>query len=487
MNKIYNGKHKWFDGDCLTYRKGGQKNSIDWQNCVGCTVEFQCRDYHGFYTILNRHPNPENQNKNNQKDFLYEIYFNDDKDNTFFLDQRILRAVNFEYRLGIYSMDFEYNTGDIINDKYLVLNRERKIFYKKDKHPVRSYTLKCLTDGYIFEIPEYMLRKQQEACPLCAGSVLVVGVNDIATLKPELIKFLVDKNDAYRYKANTKELLNFKCDICNERFQRSPSDFPISLPCGCYSAQSYPNRFILELFRQINYPFIPELRKCHFDWCGKYRYDLYFEFDNNRYIVEMDGGQHKELWRKEIDIEKDRLANQNGIEVIRIDCDYKSAKNRFSYIRDNVISSKLSSILNLDNVDWDLINVKILTINNIREVWELKKIGYTNKQISNILDIKQSQIEKYVRHGYEVGELKPFSMKDTNVYSKVMVVVNLRTNEKKYYIGLKDFYENSLEYIGIKINNEQFKNHQVEGHFVLNDYDMSKITYADYIMETAAT
>jgi hypothetical protein len=299
------------------------------------------------------------------------------------------------------------------------------------------------------------------------------------------VKFLVDKDDAYRYKANTSELLNFKCDVCNEKFQASPSYFPISLPCGCYSAQSYPNRFILELFRQIKHPFTPELRKCHFDWCGKYRYDLYFEFDNSRYIVEMDGGQHKEPWRKAIDIEKDKLANQNGIEVIRIDCDYKVAKNRFPYIRDNIINSKLSNIINLSDVDWNAINTKILTSNNTKEVWELKNFGYTNRQISNILNINMSKIEKIVQHGYEIGELKPFSMNDTNVYSKVMVVVNLNTNEKNYYIGLKDFYENSLEYIGIKTNSKQFRDNQVDGHFILNGYDISKITYADYIAEIA--
>lgn len=481
MNKIYNGKHKWFDGDCLKYFQG-KYGVVDWRNSVGSVVEFECRGYHGFYTILNKYPDP-----NKEKEFLYDICFDNNKDKIFVVTRQIMRTVNFEYRLGIFSMDFDYNIGDIANNKYLVLNRERKIFYKKDKNPVRSYTLKCLKDGHVFEIPEYMLRKQQEACPLCAGTILVVGVNDIATLKPELVKFLVDKDDAYKYRANTGELLNFKCDICNESFQASPSEFPISLPCGCYSAQSYPNRFILELFRQIKHPFIPELRKCHFDWCGKYRYDLYFEFDNDKYIIEMDGGQHKEPWRMAIDAEKDNLANQNGIEVIRIDCDYKSAKNRFRYIRDNVIQSKLSSILDLNIVDWNLINVKILTINNIKEIWKLKKLGYTNRQISNILNISVSKVDKCVVHGCEVGELKPFSMKDTNVYSKVMVVLDLATMTKKYYVGIKDFYDNSLEYIGQKISGYYFEKHQLDGHLLLNGYDMYKITYASYIEETATT
>lgn len=483
MNKIYNGKHKWFDGDCLRYRKGGQKNSIDWQNCVGCTVEFQCKDYHGFYTILNIHQNPENQNKNNQKDFLYEIYFNDDIENTFLLDQRILRAVNFEYRLGMHSMDFEYNIGDIVKDKFLILDKERKVFYKKDKSPVRVYKCKCLLDGYIFEMPEYML-KRAKLCPLCASTVVVCGVNDIATLRPELIKFLVDKNDAYKYTATTTKFVKFKCDICGHEFKSSVVNFPISLPCGCYSAQSYPNRFIAELFRQINIPFVTELRKCHFDWCEDYRYDLYFEHNNQRYIVEMDGGQHKEPLIKEIDLKKDNLANQNGFEVIRIDCDYRNHRNRFPYIRDNVIKSKLSNILNLVDVNWDAINVKILTNNDAKEVWKLRKSGYTYKQISNILDVKLSEVSKYVNHGCEIGELKPFSMKDTNVYSKVMVIINLQTMEKEYHIGLKNFYNNSINYIGFEMSDKIFKANEKDGRLIINGYEMYKITYVDYIGET---
>lgn len=478
MNKIYHGKNKWFDGDCLPHYQG-KENVMDWRNSVGCTVEFQCKNYHGFYTIVNKYPDP-----NKQDEFLYDIYFDNDKEKMFVVDRKIMRTVNFEYRLGIHSLDFLYNIGDIINNKYLVLNRERKLFYKNDKHAVRSYTLKCLKDDYIFEIPEYMIKKQQKLCPLCYSTVLVVGVNDIATQNPELIKFLANKDDAYKYRANTSELLNFKCDICGEKFESSPPNFSMSLPCGCYSTQSYPNRFIAELFRTLDIPFITELRKCHFDWCESYRYDLYFEYNDKKYIVEMDGGFHKRDKEKKTDAIKDNLAKQHYIEVIRIDCDYKNANKRFSYIRDNVINSKLSTILNLSDIDWNSINVKILTTNNAKEIWRLKKLGYTHKQVANIFNISISEVTRHVYNGCEIGELKPFSMNDTNVYSKVMIVTNLETKEKKYYVGLKDFYNNSKDYIGFKMSDIIFKKNEKDGHSIIGKYDMYKITYSEYIKET---
>lgn len=488
MNKIYNGKHKWFDGDCLKYRKYGKENTIDWESSVGCTVEFQCKDYHGYYTIIRKYSKEDNTIKINKKSCgkysLFEIFFNDDKENIFIVDRRILRSINFEYRLGIYSFDYLYDIGDVIKDKYLVLDRTRKIFYKKDKHPVRTYVLKCIKDNHIFEIPEYMIKKQDELCPLCSSNVLVSGINDIATLKPELIKFLVDKNDAYKYMANTNQKLNFVCDICGEKFKSSPRSFPISLPCGCYSAKSYPNRFIIELFKQLNIEFIEELRKCHFGWCGKYRYDLFFEYNDKKYIVEMDGGFHKKPEVKKIDNIKDKLANDNNVEVIRIDCDYKSHNKRFEYIKNNVINSKLSEIFNFENIDWISINVKILTNNDSKEVWKLKKLGFTNKQISNILNINVSTVSRYIKNGIEIGELKKSSKEDNIIFSKVMVVINLKTMEKNYYVCLRDFYENSLNYIGFKMSNSKFKNKLKDGHAILNGYDMTKITYSDYIKET---
>ena len=79
----------------------------------------------------------------------------------------------------------------------------------------------------------------------------------------------------------------------------------MSLPCGCYSAESYPNRFIAELFRQLKISFITELRKCHHDWCENYRYDLYFECNNEKYIVET-------LEKNEFDKELSKVSVKNA-------------------------------------------------------------------------------------------------------------------------------------------------------------------------------
>ena len=161
-----------------------------------------------------------------------------------------------------------------------------------------------------------------------------------------------------------------------------------------------------------------------------------------------------------------------------------SFRGFFYYVKDNVIKSELSTIIDFSDVDWNAINIKILNNNNIKEALKLKKEGYTHKEVANILDISESAVTRLVQHGVEIGELEPFSRQHTNVYSKVMVVVNLNTLKKKYYIGLKKFYNNSVDYLGFKISDAIFKSNQKNGHLVINGYDMYKITYGEYMRET---
>lgn len=481
MNKIYVGKHKWFDADCLNYVINTEK--IDWVNSVGCKVEFECHGVHGFYTIVSVQKDCELTNNSNRQ-YLYKIYFNENKDEVYIVTRKALRDLKFSYILNVYSGDFLYKIGEIVNEKFEILKQISKKYYKNDKACVRVYQCKCLVDGYVFEIPEYELEKRMK-CPVCASYQVAVGVNDIQTLKPEIVKYLVNKEDAIKHVATTTKLLDFKCDICGREFKASPSCFSMSFPCGCYSAQSYPNRFIRETFNQLNIPYIHELRETHFEWCGKYRYDLFFELNNNKYIIEMDGGQHK--YNLDTDKEKDELAFNNGVYVIRIDCDYKNANKRFSYIRDNIINSELSKIIDLSFVNWQAINVKILTTSLTKEVCDLRNKGYTNGEIANQLGVSKSTVIEHLRYGNEIGITLLYSTSgNAAIWNKVMMVTNLETNEVRYYVGLRQFYDNSITYLGFNMCDSYFKRHRKNGCVIRNGYSFTKITYNDFLKKTLA-
>lgn len=475
MNKIYNGKHKWFIDDGLVRNKN---KTIDWAANIGKTIEFKCFDYHGYYTIKEMIPAYDKWHK-----YSYIIYFNNDIKNEYTVNRQTLSKVNFSYILGIYSNEFLFNVGDIVNGQFLILKREHKKLFPSDKSCIKVYTCKCLCDGYVFENSEKNL-KTQKKCEVCLGKVVVRGINDIATTRPELVKFLKNKDDAYKYTAYSNKVLDFECDICKKDFQTSPNVFGFNFPCGCYSSDSYPNRLIQEVFNQLKIPYIRELRKCHFLWCEKYRYDLYFEIDNKAYIVEMDGGRHKGE-KLEVDKIKDNLALSNGVKVIRIDCNYDKVRNRLSYIKDNLLCSDLATIVNLSGISWEIIDKKILENNLTRDICNLRNQGLTNKKIADTLNVSSSIVDSHLKIGKNNGLLNEWAM--SSCYTKTMVVeiTNLKSREVQYCIGIRNFYNDAETYVGIKTNNNSLKKHTINGHTILNGYEIKKISYYEYLNKTA--
>lgn len=377
---------------------------------------------------------------------------------------------------------FLYDIGDVVNGQFLILEREHKKLFPSSKYKTKTYKCKCLCDGYIFESSEHNL-KHMKKCAVCTGHVVIKGVNDIATKRPEIVKFLKNKDDAYKYSAKSSSVLKFTCDICGADFDTSPHRFSYNFPCGCYSLDSYPNRLIQEIFIQLKIPYIRELRKKHFSWCENYRYDLYFESDNSAYIVEMDGGMHEDK-QLEVDKIKDDLAMEHGIKVIRIDCDYPKVENRLSYIRDNLLESNLSTIVDLSKVDWDIIDAKLLNENITKKICDLRNQGLSYKDIMDALDVSKATIDSHLRIGKRNGLLNEWA--SSNFHKKeVFEIINLDSGEIQYCIGVHKFFKNAEKYIERKLSTIFFKENAKDGYLALNGYGIRKISYYDYLVKTA--
>lgn len=106
---------------------------------------------------------------------------------------------------------------------------------------------------------------------------------------------------------------------------------------------------------------------------------------------------------KEIDNYKDRLANEHGIEVIRIDCFYNN-NNKSDYIKNNILHSKLISILNLNSVNWVQVEKYALS-NKVLEACKLKKenTNMTTFEIADIMRLNYQTITKYLKQGTNLG------------------------------------------------------------------------------------
>lgn len=332
-------------------------------------------------------------------------------------------------------------------------------------------------DSHIFEmIPSSFFRGGKCYCENGHLNKLIVGVNDIASKRPEIVNWLHNKDDATKYPYTSKEKIHWNCPNCNALLYKTISDvYYKGLSCPfCSDGISYPNKLIYNILKEVESDLDFLDREYQPEWCnftmsnGSQRngkYDIYFEKDGKKYIVEMDGGFHFKEHNysdlsvdevQEIDKLKDKVAIEKGIIVIRIDCNYGST-NRFAYISNNIINSELKNIIDFSNVDLEECNKKSLG-SLIMDAVNLWNAGYNTRQIIETLNIGQTTVREYLRQGVEAGlcDYTPEKGRRRSYYKPVyceeldkefysLTEASKETGFDRKYIGLcckgkRDFY-----------------------------------------------
>lgn len=186
---------------------------------------------------------------------------------------------------------------------------------------------------------------------------MVKGVNDLFTLRPDLVKYFIDTSYPERYTVGSRKYVKLKCPDCGYEKEMTVDTLSSrGFSCNICNDKgySYPNRFAYSFLNQL--PVENHIKEYSPDWIKPKRYDNYFEYQGKKYILEMDGALHyKDAYRatydevQENDRFKDMMAQKHGIEVIRIEC----LKSTPMYIRENILNSKLNKIFNLSDYDWD--------------------------------------------------------------------------------------------------------------------------------------
>lgn len=328
-------------------------------------------------------------------------------------------------------INWKYNIGDrIVDDK-----RDIEIIFAgeyKDKNGYirKGYKYKCNKCGNTDYIRSYLI--DETKCNACMKSPrkIVKGINDIATTNPEMVKYFVDIEDCYNTTIKSDKKFLMICPECNYIRKRTPHLLYEKGFCcpRCSDGISYPNKMMFNVLQQLNIKFENEKR---FDWCmynhkNKIKKGIYdFYIPSMDLIIEMDGRFHKKdndmsgqtaEESKIIDNYKDRLANEHGFKVIRIDCDYKNVSERFEYIKNNIIK-KLDKIFDLSNIKWENINIE-----NNKSI-KLKIIDYKNKNkecytgdIAKIFNMSRTTICDYLKCGNKYGlcEYNPKEEKRNN-------------------------------------------------------------------------
>jgi very-short-patch-repair endonuclease len=286
-------------------------------------------------------------------------------------------------------------------------NVEVKSIYK---NAFEKVLCKCKLDGYEwFATPSNLTNiSNPTGCPLCSNSIVKSGINDIWTLKPEIAKLLLNPQDGYMYHPYTKKKLQWVCPECKNIVTKSGDRVSSNgLVCGrCSDGISYPNKFMYNVLLQSKIEFNSEKS---FNWCTFVfknkkrtgRYDFYFEKNYKKYIIEMDGGFHYKnnlhngQTKEEslyLDREKDRLATENGIKVIRID----SSISTLDYLKVNILQSDLSKIIDLNKINWDECNTNSLKSNVIIACNYWNSGIHNTTQIGSLMNLNRITIVRYL-------------------------------------------------------------------------------------------
>lgn len=159
-----------------------------------------------------------------------------------------------------------YNVGDIIQyngKRYTVTRVSMKSAHNGEKISNDVwYDLYCHECGGIFQRSSKHIRDR--GCPICRGTLLYQGVNDIPSTDPWMIDYFQDgMEEAKKYTRSVNKRVQFKCPFCGGVYPKSLTVNQLSkthsLACKCCSTGIYyPERFMSSLLDQLNIDYIPQ-------------------------------------------------------------------------------------------------------------------------------------------------------------------------------------------------------------------------------------
>lgn len=308
----------------------------------------------------------------------------------------------------LYKPDYFYNIGDIVNG---VMILEQLHIQKSNEKGSRTkhYKCRCLIDGYEYVVAEKELRNGRK-CPQCVGKILIVGYNDLATTDPDIIKFLLDKEDGQRYTRCSHKQVWVICPFCGHKKFMRVEELVLNggLSCPrCSDGLSYPNKFAYNVFKQLFGQYKEYDSEYTPDWLGQMRYDNHIVLkDGQEIVVEMDGGFHYNEFGKfaaQNDAIKDALANEHNIKVIRVNCFYSRITERFELVKNGLIEA-IKCYFDLSRIDWNAANEAGISSRLIEAVNYYNKYPFmSNQQIADHFHVNVVTIRHYLTVGEKIG------------------------------------------------------------------------------------
>lgn len=410
---VANDKEDWID---LSHLPKHGSSGISAKKSVGNIVKFKCGEVEGELKLLSYDKN----------DRSFSVDYNGEI-------KRITTNDLFNCRLKTLTnqitKEYKHMIGDIVG-RYKILE-----LTTKGKDRKRAYLSKCLDCGH----EQIRIHRELESsCCVCVKKSFVVeGVNDCLTTHPFIKKYVVDSEQLKLVTSSSPRKIECKCPICHTKKMCSPWEIRFNgFACKrCGDGQTFPEKIIGEMLRQLKIDFIPQASKKTLHWCENYRYDFYLPKYNT--IIEAHGEQHYidyKQWTKltleqiqENDSYKETIATSNGIsKYIVLDC----RVSEMDWIRNSIMTSELPRLLefDIDDIDWGkclkYINTPVITL--IVDLWNNGM--HSTVEIGQEVGLAKSTVRRYLKIANEL-KLCEYNTKIVNEY-KARKISNTRAIKK---------------------------------------------------------
>lgn len=268
---------------------------------------------------------------------------------------------------------------------------------------------KCKIDGHEWHVrPNDILNNT--GCPVCGKHTIGCApkyLNSIwsSEYKDFFSKYMTEEQMKSIMPHSGKKI-SLQCESCGEFKMIKPCNLVNEgFRCSCGDGQSFPNKFVYNILRQLNVKVKQEYSP---EWAGRLRYDDYL--DEYNIIVENHGIQHyQEVHPLTMTLEKEQqndmmkynLAKENGInEYIIIDC----RKPTTEWIKSSIMQSKLPEILKFTESDIDWIQAMAYASHSlIKDAAMMFNDGLSVTDISVKMQKNYNTIVQWLKRAAKIG------------------------------------------------------------------------------------
>lgn len=267
------------------------------------------------------------------------------------------------------------------------------------------------SEGHTWEIKPSEFYRYPD-CPYCNENsrTLIEGFNDLATIRPELVKYFKDKELPKKLLVSSNKKVDLICPDCGYEKQMFVYNLTKQgFSCNaCGDGVSYPNKILRNLLRDESIERQIEEKALEWNpgWGNKVYFDAKIVKDGQIYCIEMQGSQHKTgVWNGVVDEGvfirdeyKREKCKENNIIEIEIDC----VDTSFENIKTQLENS-FSGILDFSEVNWDKIALTSEKSLMIKACEIYNNSLKTVRQIADELEVGRKCVRRYLERGADLG------------------------------------------------------------------------------------